>query len=123
LTVADVEATYFDDSRGSYNNIGSILDDATGYIRFQVNHLTSFAIVGNGDVNTATGEDSGDSGGGDDGGTGGTEEAASSASGGCGCKMGAQTNMGDVLAILIMSGIMLGIYIPRRFLKAVKRRV
>lgn len=92
LTENDVQCTYFDTSNGAYNQVTNATIDCANGISFSVNHLTDFAIVGNGFLGGVQGKDdtttvSKENGGGDSGGSGGdsgSETGSATSSAGCG---------------------------------------
>jgi len=115
LTVLDIEATYFDDSRGSYSDIGSTLDSSSDFVTFQVNHLTTYSIVGNGNLSSITGEDTGDDG-------SDVTEATASSSGGCGCVVGSQNASDEAVAMALMLVVLFGgLYAGKKCLQRIKK--
>lgn len=114
LTLDTIEMTYFNTSNGAYDTIdGYAIDTTNNFITYQQNHLTSFIIVGNGDLNSITGEeggdevgDNGDDDGGEDAGGGDDVTNGAAAASGCGCNVASETPLSDKLMtgmIFIMS--------------------
>lgn len=114
LTMDSIEMCYFSDSNGAYAQIegGYTIDDTNDVITYQQNHLTDFAIVGNGNLAGTSGDNAG-SGANEFGDSGGTETAAaaeaSGASSGCGCRINNESsNVNMALAILSIIGLFAG---------------
>lgn len=84
LTLKDISSNYFSDSIGAYIEIKNSVvheadnNDSDNFITFTQNHLTDFAVVGNGYLGGIKGEDDGPIGIGD-----------AEGSGGCGCLLNA----------------------------------
>jgi hypothetical protein len=104
LSMTDVEMTYFSDSIGAYSVVdnGYTTDSTRLLITYQQNHMTSFTVVGNGNLAGVAGGEAGD---------GGNEYAADAAgSSGCGCKVGARPADGDwiwgPLLIFVTAGLL-----------------
>lgn len=84
LDVGDLEACFYDNTKGAYKSLANSTNDAEGLtVTMTTDHLTDFVVAGNGNLKGLDGTTDGVEP--EDAGTGETGSAASGA-GGCGCR-------------------------------------
>lgn len=118
LTMDTIEMCYHDDSTGAYAPIPTAtIDDEADVITYQQNHLTSFAVVGNGNLAGIAGEEAGEEANehGEEEGGGETGSAASSG-GGCGCQVASEPPLAEKLLVPMVFLLLIGARISVRFL-------
>lgn len=127
LSLSSVQASYFSESTGAYADVSNSVtteDDGNSqsFVTFQQNHLTDFAVIGNGFLTGIQGETGEEIGIGDDGtsdsGDGGS---AASGSGGCGCDFRRLSSASSGIPTVVLSLFCLGILFA--FRQRQKRRV